>query len=146
MMNVPSTSGNLRGSDARDRTSDATQRKIIEDKRAGSQPNFQKLPKYTLFSKGQNVRATTVTTNRASLQISRHDPVRQRVKSQHVMFVNDQARLFPVEVRYAWPSELDLMAQLAGLRLRHRWEGWRRGEVTESSPRHISGERRSGGR
>jgi SAM-dependent methyltransferase len=96
------------------------------------------VPDMTLFSKGQNVKATTVTTNRASLQISRHDPVRQRVKSQHVVFVNDQARLFPVEVRYAWPSELDLMAQLAGLRLRHRWGNWSRGDFNGDSEKHVS--------
>jgi len=86
-----------------------------------------------------------VTTNRASLQVSQHDPVRQRVKSQHIVFVNDQARLFPVEVRYAWPSELDLMAQLAGLRLRHRWGNWRREDFKAESEKHISVYERSPG-
>jgi SAM-dependent methyltransferase len=96
------------------------------------------VPDLTLFSKGQSVRATTVTTDRVSLQASQHDPIRQRVKSQHIVFVNDQARLFPVEVRYAWPSELDLMAQLAGLRLRHRWGNWKREDFKGDSEKHIS--------
>jgi len=96
------------------------------------------VPDMTLFQKGQNVRATLVTPNRASIQASQHDPVRQRVKSQHIVFVNDQAKLFPVEIRYAWPSELDLMAQLAGLRLRHRWANWKREEFTSDSEKHIS--------
>jgi hypothetical protein len=43
-----------------------------------------------------------------------------------------------VQIRYAWPSELDLMAQLAGLRLRHRWSGGRREPFTAASQRHIS--------
>ena len=96
------------------------------------------VPDMTLFNKGQNVRATTVTTNRVSIQASHHDPVRQRVKSEHVVFVNDQARLFPVEVRYVWPAEMDLMAQLAGLRLRHRWCNWSRQEFRSDSEKHIS--------
>ena len=38
---------------------------------------------------------------------------------------------YPVEGRYAWPSELDLMARLAGMRLRERWAGWKREPFTE---------------
>lgn len=48
------------------------------------------------------------------------------------------SRLFPVEVRYAWPPELDLMAQLAGLRLQARWGDWRRGEFNAQSEKHVS--------
>ena len=40
--------------------------------------------------------------------------------------------------RYVWPSELDLMARLAGLRLRDRWAGWREEPFTAESPRHVS--------
>jgi len=39
---------------------------------------------------------------------------------------------------YAWPSELDLMAQLAGLRLRDRWAGWNREPFTTDSYSHVS--------
>ena len=48
------------------------------------------------------------------------------------------ARLFPVKVRFSWPGELDLMARLAGLRLRERWGGWQREPFTSDSPIHIS--------
>jgi len=48
------------------------------------------------------------------------------------------SRLYPVEVRYAWPSELDLMARLAGLRLRERWGGWSREAFGASSGAHVS--------
>lgn len=44
----------------------------------------------------------------------------------------------PVRLRYAWPSELDLMAQLAGLRLRDRWSSWERSPFTSESSMHIS--------
>jgi hypothetical protein len=40
--------------------------------------------------------------------------------------------------RYVWPSELDLMGQLAGLRLRDRWAGWDRGELTSDSPSQVA--------
>jgi hypothetical protein len=44
----------------------------------------------------------------------------------------------PVALRYAWPSELDLMAQLAGLALESRWGDWSGAPFTSSSDRHIS--------
>jgi len=40
-------------------------------------------------------------------------------------------------LRYEWPSELDLMAQLAGLRLRERWDGWPREVFTSESRQHV---------
>ncbi len=40
--------------------------------------------------------------------------------------------------RYVWPSELDLMARLAGMRLRDRWEDWTRRPFTGDSPQHVS--------
>jgi hypothetical protein len=41
-------------------------------------------------------------------------------------------------VRYVWPSELDLMAQLAGMSLRNRWSGWARDPFTSASREHVS--------
>jgi hypothetical protein len=43
-----------------------------------------------------------------------------------------------VPFRYVWPAELDLMARLAGLRLRHRFAGWDGSPLTESSGSHVS--------
>ena len=40
--------------------------------------------------------------------------------------------------RYAWPSEFDLMAQLAGMRLRERWSDWDRKHFTSESRKHVS--------
>ena len=41
-------------------------------------------------------------------------------------------------LRYVWPSELDLMARIAGMRLRERWGGWRREAFTAESTMHVS--------
>ena len=102
------------------------------------------VPDMNRFSGGQELRTREVTTERVSLQASLHDPVSQRVKSQFIVFLNDRVGLYPVEIRYCWPSELDLMAQLAGLRLRHRWSNWSRGEFNATSEKHISVYERAG--
>ena len=47
-------------------------------------------------------------------------------------------RLYPIVSRYAWPSELDLMARIAGLRLKDRWGGWNREPFTSTSSTHVS--------
>ena len=72
------------------------------------------------------------------LETSVHDPVAQRVRSQQVVINERGVRMYPVEIRYAWPSELDLMARLAGLRLRERWGGWGREAFDASSGAHVS--------
>src|SRR3712207_7948009 len=54
--------------------------------------------------------------------ISQQDSAGQKLRSQHVVFTDGGVRLYPVEVRYVWPAELDLLAQLAGLRLRRSEE------------------------
>lgn len=95
------------------------------------------VPDPTRFDGNQRVQVNRVEPTRLDLLFARHDPVHQRVTSQHVIAGPEGMRLFPVEVRYVWPSELDLMAQLAGLRLRERWGDWRRGPYTGSGG-HVS--------
>ncbi len=94
------------------------------------------VPQSANFTGGLKV--TAVTDERIGMKVSEHDPMRQRLKSQHVVIRNQEIRLYPVEVRYAWPAELDLMARLAGLRLRHRWSDWNRTEIGPNSQRHVS--------
>jgi SAM-dependent methyltransferase len=67
-----------------------------------------------------------------------YDVVTQRFSSQHFYLVDGRVEAFPVEFRYAWPAELDLMARLAGMRLEHRWAGWRGEPFTALSPSHVS--------
>lgn len=96
------------------------------------------VPDLTRFDHGQRVGATEVNTDAVYLETSVHDPVAQRIRSQQVVVTERGVRLYPVEVRYAWPSELDLMARLAGLRLRERWGGWSRERFSASSGAHVS--------
>jgi hypothetical protein len=84
------------------------------------------------------VSATRVATDSVFLDAARLDPAEQRVAATHVVLVGDGVRLYPVQLRYAWPAELDLMARLAGLRLRHRWADWERRRFDASSGRHVS--------
>jgi hypothetical protein len=67
-----------------------------------------------------------------------YDTVTQRMDGQHFIVEDGALRPSPIELRYAWPSELDLMARIAGLRLEHRWGGWRREPFTGLSPSHVS--------
>jgi hypothetical protein len=67
-----------------------------------------------------------------------YDTVTQRLSGQHYYFVDGGVQASPTEMRYAWPAELDLMARLAGMRLRDRWAGWGREPFTALSPSHVS--------
>jgi hypothetical protein len=96
------------------------------------------VPDPTRFVRGQHTQASEIGPDHVRLDVSRHDPVSQRVVSQHVVIRESGIRLCPVEIRYAWPSELDLMARLAGLRLRERWGGWDRQPFTAATAGHIS--------
>jgi SAM-dependent methyltransferase len=96
------------------------------------------VPDIARFDRGQRVSADRVEVDRVVLETSLHDPVGQRVTSQHVVIGDRETRLVPVHIRYAWPSELDLMARLAGLRLKERWAGWQGEYFTAESVRHVS--------
>ena len=96
------------------------------------------VPDLARFDHGQRVSATRVDPDQVSLDVTMHDPIAQRSDNQHVMLRDDGIRLFPVKLRYAYISELDLMARLAGLRLRERWADWDRSPLTSGSQKHIS--------
>ena len=88
------------------------------------------VPDPARFDRAQRVSARVVETDEVSLETSKYDPVTQQVASQIVSLRTDAIRLYPVRIRLVWPSELDLMARLAGLRLRERWGGWKREPYT----------------
>lgn len=96
------------------------------------------VPDVTLFDRGQRVHAKTVTADRIELGVSVHDSVNQRVYGHTVELTDGNVSLYPIEIRYAWPSELDMMGELAGLHLRERWGGWRREPFTVASTQHVS--------
>jgi len=102
------------------------------------------VPGPALFDRG--VEVNTVTEDSASVTLTRHDPVAQRIFTQRVRFGEGRkVRMFPVAMRYCWPSELDLMAELAGLRLRERYADWSRAPFGPDSRRHVSVYERPGG-
>jgi len=96
------------------------------------------IPDLCRFVDNQTVRATNITADVVRIEVTRHDPVAQQITNQHVLLSENGVRLYPVKLRYAWPTELDLMAQLAGLSLRHRWGSWTKDPFSERSKSHIS--------
>ncbi|MDQ3785519.1 MAG: class I SAM-dependent methyltransferase [Actinomycetota bacterium] len=96
------------------------------------------VPDPTRFDRGQRVDAGRVEPGEVVIDASRHDPVNQRTYANHIRITEDGTRLYPVQIRYAWPPELDLMAELAGLVLKERWAGWREQPFTASSEAHVS--------
>ena len=70
--------------------------------------------------------------------IDEYDVVNQGLVSHHFNMVDGQVEYGAWPFRYVWPAELDLMAELAGMRLRERWTDWRREPFTSESRKHIS--------
>jgi SAM-dependent methyltransferase len=91
------------------------------------------VPDPALHLGGQSVRTRHLGLDQARLDLALHDPVAQQVDFHNLLLGAGGIRVLPGSVRYAWPSELDLMARLAGLRLRERWGGWRREPYTSST-------------
>ncbi|MFG2225006.1 class I SAM-dependent DNA methyltransferase [Streptomyces sp. NPDC048644] len=67
-----------------------------------------------------------------------YDVATQAMSSHHLDVVDGRAEFRSIPFRYVWPAELDLMAQLAGLRLRERWAGWAGEPFTSESRQHVS--------
>jgi SAM-dependent methyltransferase len=86
----------------------------------------------------QYVDAEVVEVDEVRLDVARHDPVKQWLEESHVSLTREGVRVNPIVTRYAWPSELDLMARIAGLRLKERWGGWDRSPVTVTSRNLVS--------
>jgi len=66
------------------------------------------------------------------------DPVGQITSSHHWTLIDGKWRNSSAPFRYVWPSELDLMARLAGLRLEHRWAGWDKSPFTGTSTSQVA--------
>jgi SAM-dependent methyltransferase len=93
-------------------------------------PGLQRLPP------GETVRAFTVTPTR--LGFDEYDVVSQGLVSHHYWIEDGRLGNVSMPFRYVWPSELDLMARLAGMTLRERWSGWKREPFTSESTEHVS--------
>jgi SAM-dependent methyltransferase len=93
-------------------------------------PALQRLPP------GESVRAFTLTATR--LGFDEYDVASQGLVSHHYSVVDGRLEVVSMPFRYVWPSELDLMARLAGMTLRERWSGWKREPFTSDSTSHVS--------
>lgn len=85
---------------------------------------------------GETVRAFHVRETRWGFD--EYDIAAQSLTSHHFELVDGRLERLSIPFRYVWPSELDLMAELAGMRLRERWAGWNREPFTQDSQRHVS--------
>jgi SAM-dependent methyltransferase len=93
-------------------------------------PNLQRLPP------GETLRAFHVSETRWG--IDEFDVANQSLTSHHLRIVDGELDRVSIPFRYVWPSELDLMAELAGMRLQERWGGWLREPFTSESRKHVS--------
>ncbi len=95
-------------------------------------------PDHSILAQRQRVTAVEVGTDHALLDLATNDVVNQTIRAQHILFTAGGVQMYPVQLRFAYPSELDLMARLSGMRLRERYGGWDRSPFTAASPVHVS--------
>jgi SAM-dependent methyltransferase len=93
-------------------------------------PGLQRLPPGDTFQ--------PFDVSPAHLGFDEYDVARQGLVSHHYWIADGKVDAFSIPFRYVWPSELDLMAQLAGMTLRERWSGWKREPFTSESGMHVS--------
>jgi SAM-dependent methyltransferase len=86
----------------------------------------------------QYVQTEGIEVSEVRLDVLQHDAAKQIIEENHVSLASTGIRFNPVVQRYAWPSELDLMASIAGLRLKNRWGGWNQVPFDSSSDLHVS--------
>ncbi len=91
-----------------------------------------------LSNPGDAVTVVSAGEDAVRLQVTRHDPLGQVVTGQTVTFTDGGVELWPWSIRYATVPEVDLMARVAGLRLRQRHGGWSGEAFTDASFRHVS--------
>jgi SAM-dependent methyltransferase len=93
-------------------------------------PELQRLPPGETFR--------VFHASEARWGIDEYDVARQGLISHHLEIVGERLERVSIPFRYTWPAELDLMAELAGMRLRERWSGWKREPFTSVSRKHVS--------
>ena len=93
-------------------------------------PQLRRLPP------GQNVVPYHVSPTRWAFDV--YDTATQAMSSNYIEVEGGRGEYASFPFRYVWPAELDLMAQLAGMRRRERWGGWRREPFTSESDQHVS--------
>ena len=93
-------------------------------------PDLQRLPP------GETSRPFNLSDDHVGLD--EYDVANQGLRSHHFTLVDGTWEYLTFPFRYAWPAEFDLMAELAGMRLRERWSAWKREPFTSDSRKHVS--------
>lgn len=93
-------------------------------------PELRRLPP------GETFRVFHLSENKWGLD--EYEVATQGLTSHHFEIVDGRLERVSMPFRYVWPAELDLMAELAGMRLRERWAGWKREPFTNDSEKHVS--------
>jgi SAM-dependent methyltransferase len=96
------------------------------------------LPSWAARQRHDFVDVEAVEVDHVRLDVNRYDPVTQVLDENHVRIGVDGIRFGPIRQRLSYPSEFDLMARIAGLRLRARYGGWEGEPFTADSRRHVS--------
>lgn len=102
------------------------------------------MPSVNVLAKAKSVEPNRMTASSVAVDLTLRDPVNQRIDRQQLIIDENGFRLQPLSFRYVWPSELDLMARIAGLRLRKRYANWDGEPFGSASRRHISVYERTG--
>ena len=94
------------------------------------------IPALRQLPPGETIHAFHV--GETSWGLDEYDVARQGLISHHFRAVDGKLERLSIPFRYAWPAELDLMAELGGMRLRDRWSDWKREPFTSDSVKHVS--------
>jgi len=94
------------------------------------------IPELRRLPPGQNARLYEVRPGRCAFDV--YDVATQAMSSNYYRVAGGRGEFATIPFRYVWPAELDLMARIAGLRLRERWDGWTRQPFTSESGQHVS--------
>ena len=96
------------------------------------------VPDVGAFRHNRVVRPRIMRSDRISIETAELDPVTQTMRTTQAVFSEGSVRLYPANHRYAWPAELDLMAQLSGMHREERWADWTCSPFTADSQAHIT--------
>ncbi|WP_063782371.1 class I SAM-dependent methyltransferase [Streptomyces vietnamensis] len=87
--------------------------------------------------RGKNIKIRNLTDSELALSATVVDTAQQTVRFQEISFGDNGTRMLPCHIRWIWPSELDLMASMAGLKRISRDADWHGGAVTPESTQYV---------
>ena len=96
------------------------------------------VPDHARWDHGRRLALSRWDDAGVEIEAARHDRANQRIQVRYVLLAPDGITERPLDLRYAWPSEIDLMARAAGLRLADRWADWDAAPYSPSSDGHVS--------